>query len=126
MTWTIAALLALTGCKERPLDMPNSPPEPPGAELWPLGGKIYHGVELPTEPTVSTASGETTADPVGTDAAAPADGEDAAAPTEDAAVETEAAPAGEDVAAPAEDAAPEADPTPSPAEAPEGTPEDTP
>lgn len=42
MIWKMAALtVILVGCTERPLDTPHSPPMPPGADLWPLGGKIY-------------------------------------------------------------------------------------
>ena len=56
MTWTKTVLMmtALFGCSERPLDNAQPPPQPPSAELWPLGGRIYHGQETPSQPEVST------------------------------------------------------------------------
>jgi len=61
MTWKVTVLLvALMGCKERPLDKPNPPPDPPGAELWPLGGKIYHGIKPPGKSDLSTDPEATT------------------------------------------------------------------
>ena len=114
MSWKKAALLlTLVGCTERPLENPNPPPEPPDADLWPLGGKIYHGTEGADAPEVNTdadattpteedlATGDGALDDAGaeSDETAPAEApaEDAAedtpeAPAEDAAEDTPAAP----------------------------------
>jgi hypothetical protein len=63
MNWMKAGLLlTLMGCTELPLEEPNPPPVPPDADLWPLGGKIYHGTEIEDVPDVSTDAAATTPD----------------------------------------------------------------
>jgi len=112
MIWKIAVLtVALMGCSERPIDTPNTPPIPPGADLWPLGGKIYHGTPLQDAPSTDPALDDTASQlPAGADTD----------PASDAAASAPAP------AAPAEDAPPEAATTAEPAEAPTAEPAEAP
>lgn len=60
MIWMKAGLLlTLMGCTELTLERPNPPPEPPDSDLWPMGGKIYHGTEIEDVPDVSTDAAAT-------------------------------------------------------------------
>jgi hypothetical protein len=59
----------LFACSTQEIARPNPPPTPPTADLWPLGGYIYHGTPLPEDhhavqsgvvPTSATSSGTPT------------------------------------------------------------------
>ena len=49
MRHRLLPIALLAACSAQEIQRPNPPPEPPHAELWPLGGLIYYNTPLPED-----------------------------------------------------------------------------